>query len=419
MVTGRKPYEADTPMAVMLKQVNDPLPHPRQFVPGLPEGLEIVLLKALEKQPENRYRSMSEFAAELEKLTSGQTLGAMNNAQAALAGQTMLASAEPGQESGISPRLTGSKSEPVIGSTPGSNNSPGKLPQPALKKSRRWIPVVIMVVLLCLAAVIAGGLSIRSLASSSLLAGLIKNPATSTKTFSPTRPLTQSSTNPLVLVPTTSLSVPLPTPGTQVKVLWDVSHGPWTSTDGTSFTPDGMYKSLAQALSSENIVISSGDLTNLNSYDILVISAPSMKMPFTNSEVDKIEQFVRGSGHGLLVMSDTPEFENLSDIVTRRFFIRLGELTSAGPVSNSNEPFFSGINSVQFINGGGIFQVSSPSQTASVDKNGNSVIAFCNCDTGRVMAVSDANLWDNTGIIEADNQRFALNVFLWLAKLSP
>ncbi len=304
-------------------------------------------------------------------------------------------------------------------STPGINNPPESPPQPASKRSRRWIPVTVLVVLLCLGGVIVAGLSIKSLAGSSLLAGLIKNPATSTNVSSPTQLITQSLNDPLALVPTPSLSAALPTPGSQVKVLWDVSHGPWASSDGSTFSPDGMYKSLVEALSREKIVITSGDLTNLNSYDILVLSASSTKTPYTSSEVDNIEQFVRVSGHGLLIMSDTPEFENLSDIVARRFSISLGELTSAGPVSNSNEPFFSGVNSLQFINSGGVFLVSSPSQTASVDKNGNSVIAFCHCDTGRVLAVSDANLWDNNGIIQADNQRFAINVFLWLAKILP
>ena len=73
LVTGRKPFTADTPAAIMLKQANDPLPHPRQFAPDLPEGVEKVLFKALAKRPEDRYQSMSNFAAALEQLTSGQS----------------------------------------------------------------------------------------------------------------------------------------------------------------------------------------------------------------------------------------------------------------------------------------------------------------------------------------------------------
>jgi formylglycine-generating enzyme required for sulfatase activity/tRNA A-37 threonylcarbamoyl transferase component Bud32 len=68
LVTGRKPYTADTPAAIFLKQSTDPLPRPRSFVPGLPEEVEKVLYKALARKPEERYASMGEFAAALEGL---------------------------------------------------------------------------------------------------------------------------------------------------------------------------------------------------------------------------------------------------------------------------------------------------------------------------------------------------------------
>ena len=68
MVTGRKPYTADTPMAVVLKQMTDPLPRPTEFTPDLPEGVEHILLKALAKQPEDRYQSMDELVNALEAL---------------------------------------------------------------------------------------------------------------------------------------------------------------------------------------------------------------------------------------------------------------------------------------------------------------------------------------------------------------
>jgi len=211
----------------------------------------------------------------------------------------------------------------------------------------------------------------------------------------------------------------LASPGAKVKVLWDISHGPRVSADGSLYSPDGMYKSLAQALVKDHFVITSGDLSQLKSYDILVISELSGKLPFTDNEAAAIEQFVRASGHGLLILGDTPSYENLADLVGRKFSIGLGESISTGPVSNSNEPFFTGVNSLAFLNGGGVFLVSPPAQIAALDQDGNAVIAFCECDTGRVMAISDANLWDNFGINQADNKRFALNTFRWLVKSTP
>lgn len=71
LVTGRRPYEADTPIAVIIKHINDPLPNPRQFVPDLPHGVEQIIIKALQKDPENRYQDMGKFAEVLEKASHG------------------------------------------------------------------------------------------------------------------------------------------------------------------------------------------------------------------------------------------------------------------------------------------------------------------------------------------------------------
>jgi len=68
LVTGRKPFIADTPLAVLHKQIYDPLPRPRQYVPNLPKSVEQVIFKALAKKPEDRYQSMGDFAAALEGL---------------------------------------------------------------------------------------------------------------------------------------------------------------------------------------------------------------------------------------------------------------------------------------------------------------------------------------------------------------
>ena len=68
LIMGRKPYSADTPMAVLLKQVNDPLPRPSAIISNLPDAVEQVLFKALAKKPEDRYQSMAEFAAALKAI---------------------------------------------------------------------------------------------------------------------------------------------------------------------------------------------------------------------------------------------------------------------------------------------------------------------------------------------------------------
>jgi peptide/nickel transport system substrate-binding protein len=71
MITGRKPFQADTPLAVVVKHMTEPLPRPKKFIPDLPDGVEAVIFKALAKNPDDRYTDMSAFQAALEKLGRG------------------------------------------------------------------------------------------------------------------------------------------------------------------------------------------------------------------------------------------------------------------------------------------------------------------------------------------------------------
>ncbi|MEW5938228.1 MAG: SUMF1/EgtB/PvdO family nonheme iron enzyme, partial [Chloroflexota bacterium] len=67
-LTGRKPYTADTPAAILLKQANDPLPRPSQFARDIPGKVEKLIIKSLAKNPDDRYPSMGAFANALEGL---------------------------------------------------------------------------------------------------------------------------------------------------------------------------------------------------------------------------------------------------------------------------------------------------------------------------------------------------------------
>jgi serine/threonine protein kinase len=61
MTTGTLPYEAETPMGVVIMHATEPIPPPRNVDPDLPEEVEKVILKALEKKPEDRYPSLIAF----------------------------------------------------------------------------------------------------------------------------------------------------------------------------------------------------------------------------------------------------------------------------------------------------------------------------------------------------------------------
>jgi serine/threonine protein kinase len=76
MITGHRPYVSDTPAGILLKQVNDPLPLPRQYIPDLPKNVESVLLKVLARKPEDRYPNMHTFTVELQNLLAGKEVTA-------------------------------------------------------------------------------------------------------------------------------------------------------------------------------------------------------------------------------------------------------------------------------------------------------------------------------------------------------
>ena len=74
MVTGRPPYQAETPMAIMIKHIQSPLPPPSQYNPDLPEDVERVILKALAKNKDDRYATAGEMVQTLQQATEHATI---------------------------------------------------------------------------------------------------------------------------------------------------------------------------------------------------------------------------------------------------------------------------------------------------------------------------------------------------------
>ncbi len=66
MLTGRVPYNADTPMAIIMKHVNAPLPSRADFGRDIPESVEAIVLKAMQKNADDRYQSAAEMQAALD-----------------------------------------------------------------------------------------------------------------------------------------------------------------------------------------------------------------------------------------------------------------------------------------------------------------------------------------------------------------
>ncbi len=68
MFTGVVAFTADTPLALVWKQVHETPVHPRQLEPSLPPGLEQLILRCLEKNPDRRYQTADEVDLTLSTL---------------------------------------------------------------------------------------------------------------------------------------------------------------------------------------------------------------------------------------------------------------------------------------------------------------------------------------------------------------
>jgi serine/threonine-protein kinase len=65
LLTGELPFKADNPASLLFAHLQKPAPDPRDVVDDLPESVARAVLKALAKQPEDRFPSASAFAAAL------------------------------------------------------------------------------------------------------------------------------------------------------------------------------------------------------------------------------------------------------------------------------------------------------------------------------------------------------------------
>jgi len=67
MLTGRKPFDSEKPVSVAVMHMNDIADRPKSINPEIPDGLEEIVLRAMEKEPENRYQSTSEMVSDIEE----------------------------------------------------------------------------------------------------------------------------------------------------------------------------------------------------------------------------------------------------------------------------------------------------------------------------------------------------------------
>jgi serine/threonine-protein kinase len=71
MVSGRPPFEGDDPLSIAFKHVHEPPEPPTRIAAGVPSEWEALILKALAKDPEDRFQTASQLAEALSRLSAG------------------------------------------------------------------------------------------------------------------------------------------------------------------------------------------------------------------------------------------------------------------------------------------------------------------------------------------------------------
>ncbi|MCX6372697.1 MAG: Stk1 family PASTA domain-containing Ser/Thr kinase [Actinobacteria bacterium] len=151
MLTGTVPFKGDSAVTVALKHVNEMAAEPAQLVPGLPYALNQIVLKALAKDPEQRYQTAEQFARDLRSAQVGGPVDAAAFDPSAEATRLMAAGAVAG--AGATSVMTGG---PLAQST-GDRG----------RRRRRWPWVLVIVLLLLVIAAAAYGL-VRAMGAGSV-----------------------------------------------------------------------------------------------------------------------------------------------------------------------------------------------------------------------------------------------------------
>ena len=73
MVTGRVPYDAESPVSVALKHIQEPVVPPKEIDANVPENLNKLILKAIEKEPIKRYQTAKEMFLDLQRIQNNSS----------------------------------------------------------------------------------------------------------------------------------------------------------------------------------------------------------------------------------------------------------------------------------------------------------------------------------------------------------
>ncbi len=134
MLTGTVPFKGDSAVTVALKHVNEVPVEPAELVPGLPYSLNQIVLKAMAKDPADRYQSAAEFGRDLRSAREG--------------GPVQAAAFDAGGE------RTRVMTAGMVGADTAMQTSVLDQAPPPRRKKSKW-PIILIILLLAIIAAVA------------------------------------------------------------------------------------------------------------------------------------------------------------------------------------------------------------------------------------------------------------------------
>jgi serine/threonine protein kinase/tetratricopeptide (TPR) repeat protein len=263
MVTGLTPYRAETPLAVLQMHLISPLPNARDLRPELPENAAAVIMKALSKDPNDRYPSGRALAEAFERaLASAETHTDIDDP---LGGATLV-----GDQSTLGVKPTRTLPSATQPNTPPAPADTAGTPQTitVIQTERSIVPYVIAGVA-TLVAILALVLVVLPQATRDqvlLSVGLLQPTETPTPTTTPTETPTPTTTPTETPTPTTTpTETPTltPTPTETPTLTPTPTITPTIVVDYSNFTLEQLDEAL-----------------RANPSDVLVLAARSERLRF-------------------------------------------------------------------------------------------------------------------------------------------
>ena len=146
MLTGRKPYQAETPAMMLVKHMTEPLPRVLDVDPNLPPACETIISKATAKNREERYQTAGEVS---------QTLTTRTNTPASFSPPPAETIVPPPEntlhQTPAQPVAAEAKSDPA----PDTTDAPTPASTPPPRRRRRWVIAIGILLLFCCGATLA------------------------------------------------------------------------------------------------------------------------------------------------------------------------------------------------------------------------------------------------------------------------